>query len=329
MTSHSQTQTIRPLRGEDLNAVIALDQETSGHSRRGFFEKRLAAALKHPRNYVYVGLYHDGLLTGFAMARLITGAFGKPGASAALDAVGVSSGEQGKGGGQKMLTAVKEILIHKGVAELETQVDWSDRALINYLAHQGFDLAPRIILGRGTDAVMDQDDDLDLSEFGDENDHSSPEGDAFTALSRDRVPVRSMTSTDLDAIIRIDRKLSGADRRSYFARKQEEVLHQSGIRLSLVAELDGLPVGFIMARVDFGEFGHTEAQAVMDTFGVDPGFQGHGVGKAMMAQLMANLTSLRVDSVRTEVAWNDTALIAFFSQSGFRPTQRISLACAL
>ncbi len=27
----------------------------------------------------------------------------------------------------------------------------------------------------------------------------------------------------------------------------------------------------IMARVDYGEFGYTESEAVMDTIGVDPG----------------------------------------------------------
>ncbi len=329
MTAQTPPQTIRPLADEDLEAVIALDRETAGRSRRGFFEKRLSAALKRPRDYVYVGLHQGGHLTGFAMARLINGAFGKPGAGAALDAVGVSSAAQGKGAGQKMLTAVREILVHKGVSEFETQVDWSDRALLGFLGHHGFTLAPRIILSRATDPFVEPSEEPETSEFVDENDYSSPKGDDFTALSRDRVPVRSMARSDLDAIIRIDRKLSGIDRGSYFALKQEEVLHQSGVRLSLVAELDGLPVGFIMARVDFGEFGHAEAEAVMDTFGVDPGFQGHGVGKALMSQLIANLSSLRVDSVRTEVAWDDVSLIAFFSLSGFRPTQRISLTCAL
>ncbi|MGZ9112242.1 MAG: GNAT family N-acetyltransferase, partial [Rhodoplanes sp.] len=62
----------------------------------------------------------------------------------------------------------------------------------------------------------------------------------------------------------------------YYQRKVEEVLQESGVRVSLVAEIDDHPVGFIMARVDFGEFGRTEPEAVMDTVGVHPDYAHRG-----------------------------------------------------
>ena len=159
-----------------------------------------------------------------------------------------------------------------------------------------------------------------------ELDFSSPDGDDFEALSRDRIPVRSMTEADLDALIAIDRRATGQDRSAYYQRKQREALHESGVRLSLVAELDGHPVGFIMARVDFGEFGRTEAEAVLDTIGVDTGYRGRGVGHALMSQLIINLAALQVDQLRTEVDWNDTGLISYFDGVDFEPAQRIVLA---
>ena len=159
-----------------------------------------------------------------------------------------------------------------------------------------------------------------------EVDFSSPQGDDFEALSRDRVPVRSMTEADLDALIAIDRRATGCDRSTYYRRKQREAMRESGIRVSLVAEQDGHPVGFIMARVDFGEFGRTDPEAVMDTIGVDPGYRGRGVGRALMSQLVANLATLRVDHIRTELDWNDVGLIGYLDELGFAPAQRVVLS---
>lgn len=159
---------------------------------------------------------------------------------------------------------------------------------------------------------------------GVEPDYSDPHGDDFEALSRDTVPIRSMTSDDLAALVRIDRRLTGRDRTPYFERKLGEVLHESGIRVSLVAEMDQMVVGFIMARVDYGEFGHTEPEAVMDTIGVDPGYAHHHVGHALVSQLLANLGALRAETVRTVVDWDHLELLAFLARCGFEPSQRLT-----
>lgn len=139
--------------------------------------------------------------------------------------------------------------------------------------------------------------------------------------------IRSLDASDADAVSRIDRHLTGRDRSGYLAQKIDEVLNQSGIRVSLVAERDGLVVGFIMARLDRGEFGRTATTAVVDTIGVDPGSP--GAGSALLAQLCANLDSLRVDGISTMVKWDDTGLIDFLSKSGFAPAPRLALRCAL
>ena len=159
-----------------------------------------------------------------------------------------------------------------------------------------------------------------------EPDYSDPSGDDFEALSRDTVPVRSMTADDLPELIRIDRRITGRDRTPYFEAKVSEAMAESGIRVSVVAELDGRPAGFIMARLDFGEFGYTEPEAVIDTVGVDPAYTHHHVGSALMSQLLANLAALRVERVRTELDWDDFELASFLQHCGFRPAQRIALS---
>ncbi len=145
----------------------------------------------------------------------------------------------------------------------------------------------------------------------------------FGPLARDKIPVRSMMEGDLRALVLIDRRITGNDRAAYFQRKLTEALTESDVRVSLVAELDGATVGFIMARVDLGEFGRVETTAVVDTIGVDPDYRNRGVGRALISQLLVNLGTLRVEKVRTEVDWQDHDLLAYLDRSGFLPSQRL------
>lgn len=145
----------------------------------------------------------------------------------------------------------------------------------------------------------------------------------FGPLARDKIPVRSMAEGDLRALVTIDRRITGSDRAAYFQRKLAEALTESGVRVSLVAELDSVPVGFIMARVDLGDFGRVETTAVIDTIGVDPDYRNRGVGRALISQLLVNLSTLRVENVLTEVDWQDHDLLAYLDHSGFLPSQRL------
>jgi GNAT superfamily N-acetyltransferase len=113
-----------------------------------------------------------------------------------------------------------------------------------------------------------------------------------------------MVEGDLRALVAIDRRITGHDHSTYFERKLEEALRESDVRISLVAELDGRPVGFIMAPVDLEEFGRTDSAAIMDTIGVDPDYGNRGVGRALVTQLLVNLMTLPVDKVLTEVDWS-------------------------
>lgn len=153
-----------------------------------------------------------------------------------------------------------------------------------------------------------------------EIDYGGPADADFGQLARDLIPVRSMVEGDLHALIAIDRRITGRDRSAYFERKLDEALGESDVRISLVAELDGRPVGFIMARVDLGEFGRTDSAAIMDTIGVDPDYGNRGVGRALLTQLLVNLMTLRVDKVLTEVDWSARELLSFLDRCGFHPS---------
>ena len=160
-----------------------------------------------------------------------------------------------------------------------------------------------------------------------ERDFSDALGDSPESLARTEFEIRSLAATDLGPICRIDKRLTGLDRSGYLAQKIDEVINQSGIRVSLIAVRDGLVAGFIMARLDYGEYGHTASVAIIDTIGIDPGQS--GAGSALLNQLFDNLGSLRLDGVRTIVKWDDTAMNYFLSKAGFEPGPRLALRCVL
>jgi ribosomal protein S18 acetylase RimI-like enzyme len=145
----------------------------------------------------------------------------------------------------------------------------------------------------------------------------------FGPLARDKVPVRAMKESDLTGIITIDRRITGGDRSTYFQERLIEALYESDVRVSLVAEREGRPIGFIMARVDLGEFGRFEPTAVLDTIGVDPDCRSQGVGRALLSQLLVNLSTLRIERVRTEIDWRDRELMGFLEHCGFLPSQEL------
>ena len=134
---------------------------------------------------------------------------------------------------------------------------------------------------------------------------------------------RSLAREDLAALIQINRKVTGRENTAFYERKVNEVLNESGIRVSMVAELDGQVVGFIMARVDYGEFDRIEPNAVLDSVAVNPAMGHRQVGTALLSQLMVNLTGLRLETIRTEVDANHLDVFSFFLKNGFRQSQEL------
>jgi ribosomal protein S18 acetylase RimI-like enzyme len=163
---------------------------------------------------------------------------------------------------------------------------------------------------------------------GGEIDYGRPEANDHERLARDRADVRSMTAGDLDAIARIDRVITGRDRRGYIAARLDEALDDASIRVSLAARCDGAVVGYLMARADLGDYGRTEPVAVLDTLGVDPDYAHLGIGQAMLSQLLADLGALRVERVETVVPRDDLGLLGFLQAAGFAPSQRLPFARA-
>lgn len=149
--------------------------------------------------------------------------------------------------------------------------------------------------------------------------------DKTLEVETDAPVVRRLKPRDLEAVISVDAAILGRRREEFFKVKLAQNLAETGIEVSLAAEYLGSFAGYLLARVFYGEFGQTERVAVLDSFGVHPRCEGHGVARALLQQLRTNLLGLGIRTLRTEVDWSDQALLSFFHHEGFQPAPRLCL----
>ena len=136
--------------------------------------------------------------------------------------------------------------------------------------------------------------------------------------------IRTLRAQDLDAIVRIDARVTGRQRPAFLTVTLAMALG-AGMQMSLGAEVDGKLVGFLMGAVYYGEFGQPEPIASIDTLGVHPDFRKRGVGLALWAQFVSNLKGLQITRIHTEVDWKNRALLGFLERVGFVPAPRLCL----
>ena len=148
-------------------------------------------------------------------------------------------------------------------------------------------------------------------------------------LENPRISVRALTSADLDAMVRLDKRIVGRSRRDYLAIKLNEALQDSRIMVSLGAEVDGNLSGFLMGRLYYGEFGIPEPVAILDTLGVDPERPRFGIGTALLEQFKRNLKAVDIEKIQTQASWDEWELLRFLKAGGFTPMPRVFLEATI
>lgn len=136
-------------------------------------------------------------------------------------------------------------------------------------------------------------------------------------MSRTTVTVRPAEPSDLEAIMRIDEKLTAQTRKDYWRTR----LDIAGLRppwMSSVAEMDGRIVGFLFGWVGESEFGITGATGWIDMIGVDPAYRGRGVGQALVERFINGGQELRaIQKVATLIDLGQADVREFFTRLGF------------
>lgn len=318
----------RPLAAHDFAAVVAIDAALGGGSRRAYFERRLAAAQRDPERHLQFAVDHDGTLAGFMLGRALEGEFGRSEPELRLEAFGVRASAQRRGLGGALGAAFEAEARRRGLSAIRTLAGWREHELLRFLDNAGFRLAPSHVLDCAlADTELGSPGERPLSPAAgpaDANDYGTPGAPQVESLARDGIEVGLLQEGDLEGVARVDRRHTGRDRRGYLCRSTREALADSALRVSLVARMDGGVAGYLMARVDYGDFGRLEPAAVIDTVGVDPMRPRQGIGRALLSQLFINLRALGVERVETVVAAGDLGLMGFFYGAGLRPSERLS-----
>ncbi len=321
---------VRRLTPRDLDQVVAIDASIMGRSRRVYHERRLGAARQQPGLHVQFGIDGPKGLAGYLLARKLHGEFGRAVPAFRLEMMAVAGSAQGRAVGTALMRALEAEARKQGVPELWTSAAWKRHDMLRFLDHAGFEIGRNVIVdcsvhsgplaSRDSPAVAAP----EATRWSQEIDYSAQRENDYEALERDQADVRTLSIDDLSDLVRIDRRVTGQDRAAYVRQLVDEALHDSAVRVSLTARVDGISAGFVAARADFGDFGRTEPVAVLDTIAVDPDYAHQGVGRALLSQLFANLQALRVERVETVVSRGNFALLGFLYKVGFEQSERLS-----
>lgn len=328
--SGTATIELRRLASGDFEDAVAIDAAILGRRRRAYFERRLYAAMKAPEDNVQFAATQDGELAGYVLGSRMLGEFGRAEPALRLEAIGVSPGQQGRGIGMQLLGELEAWGLKHGIREIRTSSDWRNHLMLRFFDRAGFELGRNHVIDCAVHGgqILEGEAGRILAPGHQrataELDYGAPTANDFESLARDRSDVRSLAFGDLADIVRIDRRITGRDRAGYITQLVNEAMHDSAIRVSLAAHRDGSVAGFIMSKVDIGDFGRMEPVAVIDTIGVDPGFAAAGIGTALLSQLFVNLEALHVERVETVVSRENFELLGFFYRAGFGPSRRLA-----
>ena len=132
-----------------------------------------------------------------------------------------------------------------------------------------------------------------------------------------------MRKEDADEVSRIDAAITKVSSRLNFKPIVSEAAKRSP-NASLIAEIRGKVVGFMISYITAGNFG-TDNVAWIAMFGVEPKHMGQEIGKSLAKGIFAHYREKGVKKIYTSVRWDSTDLLSFFKALGFERSDFINL----
>ena len=142
------------------------------------------------------------------------------------------------------------------------------------------------------------------------------------------VQVRPLSELDIEAITRIDEKVSGSYRPEFWENRITYYLRRDP-EASRIGEMNGKVVGFMLGDLRGGEFGLEETAGWIERFGIDPEFKGHGLGRSLFAALVEHFRSVGATKLRTLVDTSSSETAGFLKAVGFEPSSLQALEMKL
>ncbi len=132
--------TIRLMKAEDFDAVVAIDEKVLKSRRPEYYELKFDKLFKS-KDYLPTSLVAqeaDGRVVGFVMGELYMGEYGIFQEAATLDTIGVDPLHRHRGIGAKLISEFMDHLRSLGVRKVNTLVDAGDARLTRFFSANRF-----------------------------------------------------------------------------------------------------------------------------------------------------------------------------------------------
>ncbi|MHB8767233.1 MAG: GNAT family N-acetyltransferase [Deferrisomatales bacterium] len=139
--------TVRLLKPQDLEAIVAIDERVTGLARPEYYEHKLALSTFQDAGInASLVAEADGEVVGFLMGTLFFGEFGVPDTSAVVDTLGVDPDFQDRGVGSILFDQFRANMRAAQVEKIYTVVDWNAFGLLKFFGNMGFGPSQRLNL---------------------------------------------------------------------------------------------------------------------------------------------------------------------------------------
>jgi predicted N-acetyltransferase YhbS len=128
---------IRPLKKEDLEPIIEIDEKILGRNRKDYWERKLALT-NTKASQVSLVAEVNGKVAGFILGDIGGWEFGVPDTTGWIDTMGVDPAYQKKGLATALAKALIKNLKELGVGTIYTLVSWDDWDLLQFFHAMGF-----------------------------------------------------------------------------------------------------------------------------------------------------------------------------------------------
>jgi len=137
---------VRTMRQSDLQKVVDIDAQATGHRRPEYFELMMKRAIQDAELQVSLVAEWEGRAAGFLIGSIFYGEFGLVEPAASIDAIGVGREYRGRSVGKALMRQFRLNLGALRVATIRTEVSWDDTEMLGFFRSQDFKLSNRLCL---------------------------------------------------------------------------------------------------------------------------------------------------------------------------------------
>ncbi len=138
------------------------------------------------------------------------------------------------------------------------------------------------------------------------------------------VKIREITLNDAEAIQNIRKAISADDADIDSVKLVEHQVRKKQGKSSLVAEVNGNVVGYMISTTLYAGFGMKKSAWIM-ALGVHPDYMGQGIGLQLARKTCEIYKDIGVNHIYSSVRWDSTDVLSFFKKLGFERSEFINL----